>query len=213
MAATRRLAATVLAAASFFVGLESGHGQVVAEPALLTAGIPDSEVFLPYVAFPHNSYVFGGMLRFPIGIDVDIGARAGLWLIDDSKDTPFVGGDLRYALLSRELSPGGGQLSLAFDVGLGVSDPGETVWKVPVGFIAGIGFILAGGDSEIFVHPRFDLGISSGDDSPDAALLLDVGGIFTINPPMAAIIDFRFGEGPFGEGDKVVLALGLAWRL
>jgi hypothetical protein len=213
MGGSRKLLATAMAAACFFVGARDTCGQVVAEPALLTAGIPTTEVFLPYVAFPENAYVFGGMLRFPVSDDVDIGGRAGLWLIDDAKDSPFVGGDLRYNLLSRPLSPGGGQLALSFDVGLGVSDPGATVWKIPVGFIAGIGFVLAGGDSEIFVHPRFDLGLSSGEDSFDAALLLDVGGLFSITQSMGALIDVRFGEGPYGEGDQVVLALGVAWKL
>jgi hypothetical protein len=205
MGGSRKLLATAIAAACFFAGARDAGGQVVAEPALLTAGIPTTEVFLPYIAFPENAYVFGGMLRFPVGDDVDIGGRAGLWLIDDSKDSPFVGGDLRYNLLSRPLSPGGGQLALSFDVGLGVSDPGATVWKIPVGFIAGIGFVLAGGDSEIFVHPR--------EDSFDAALLLDVGGLFSITQSMGVLIDVRFGEGPYAEGDQVVLALGAAWRL
>lgn len=213
MGGARRLAATAAAAACFFASTGGVYGQVVAEPALLTAGIPTSEVFLPYLAFPDNSYVLGGMIRFPVNEDVDIGGRAGLWIIDDSKDTPFAGADVRWGLFSRPLSPGGGQLALSFDVGLGVSDPGATIWKVPVGFIAGIGFILAGGDSEIFVHPRFDLGISSGEDDFDPALLLDVGGLFSITPTMGAMLDFRFGEGPFGEGDQVVVALGLAWRL
>ncbi len=57
------------------------------------------------------------------------------------------------------------------------------------------------------------MGISSGDDDFDAALLLDVGGIFTVTPPLGAIIDVRFGDGPFGEGDQVVVAVGAAWRL
>ncbi len=213
MGGSRKLLATALAAACFVVGTRDVSGQVVAEPALLTAGIPTTEVFLPYVAFPENAYVLGGMLRFPVSDDVDIGGRAGLWLIDDSRDTPFAGGDLRYNLLSRPLSPGGGQLALSFDVGVGVSDPGATVWKIPVGFIAGIGFVLAGGDSEIFVHPRFDLGLSSGEDDFDAALLLDVGGLFSITRSMGVLIDVRFGQGPYQEGDQVVLGLGAAWRI
>ncbi|UCC71056.1 MAG: hypothetical protein JSV86_11730 [Gemmatimonadota bacterium] len=213
MGGSRRIAATAVAAACSFAGHQGANGQVVAEPALLTAGIPVSEVFMPYVAFPENAYVLGGMLRFPVSDDVDIGGRAGLWLIDDSKDSPFAGGDVRYSLLSRPLSPGGGQLALSFDFGLGVSDAGETVWKIPIGFIAGIGFVLAGGDSEIFVHPRFDVGLSSGEDDFDAALLLDVGGLFSITPSMGTMIDARFGDGVFGEGDQVVLALAFAWTL
>jgi hypothetical protein len=214
MGGPRKLLATATAAAClFFAGARDVCGQVVAEPAMLTAGIPTTEVFMPYLAFPENAYVLGGMIRFPVGNDVDVGGRAGLWLIDDAKDSPFVGGDLRYNLLSRPLSPGGGQLALSFDVGLGVSDPGVTIWKIPVGFIAGIGFVLAGGDSEIFVHPRFDLGLSSGEDSFDAALLLDVGGLFSITPTMGAMLGIRFGEGPYAEGDQVALALGVAWRL
>jgi hypothetical protein len=213
MGGSRRLLATVLAAAGFLAGATDARAQVVAEPALLTAGIPTTEVFLPYVAFPKNAYVLGGMLRFPVSDDVDIGGRAGLWLIDGSRDTPFAGGDLRYNLLSRPLSPGGGQLALSFDVGVGVSDPDATVWKIPVGFIAGIGFVLAGGDSEIFVHPRFDVGLSSGEDDLDAALLLDVGGLFSITRSMGVLIDVRFGQGPYEEGDQVVLGLGAAWTL
>ncbi|MGD2151913.1 MAG: hypothetical protein PVG79_01515 [Gemmatimonadales bacterium] len=213
MGGSRKVLATVMAAACFLVGTRDVSGQVVAEPALLTAGIPVTEVFLPYIAIPDHAIVVGGMLRFPISDDVDIGGRAGLWVIDNAKDSPFAGGDLRYNLLSRPLSPGGGQLALSFDVGLGVSDPGVTVWKIPVGFIAGIGFVLAGGDSEIFVHPRFDLALSSGEDSFDAELLLDVGGLFSITRSMGAMLDVRFGEGPYAEGDQVVLALGVAWRL
>ncbi len=209
-----RLAATLgIVWAAFFIVRADARAQVVAEPALLAAGVPASETFDVYVAFPENSYVLGGMIRFPVTADVDIGGRAGLWLIDDADDTPFAGIDLRYALLSRPLSPGGGQLNLAFDVGVGVSEPGPTVWKIPVGFIVGLGFVLAGGDSEVFVHPRFDLGVSSGDDDFSAGLLLDVGGIFTIKPPLGVIIDLRFGDGPFAEGNQVVIALGSVWRL
>lgn len=209
----RTSAAIALTGVALFSAPRAGAGQVVAEPALLTAGVPTAETFSLYLALPENSYVLGGMIRFPLAADVDVGARAGLWLIDDGDDTPFVGADLRYGLLSRPLAPGGGQLSLAFDVGLGVSEPGVTVWKIPVGFIAGIGFRLAGGDSEIFIHPRGELGISSGDDDFDSALVLDVGGIFTIQSPLAAFIDLRFGDGPFSEGEKTVLALGVVWRL
>jgi hypothetical protein len=209
----RRSAAIALVGVAFFAGPREGAGQVVAEPALLTAGVPAAETFSLYLAFPEDSYVLGGMIRFPLSADVDVGGRAGLWIIDDGDDTPFVGADVRYGLLSRPLSPGGGQLSLTFDTGLGVSEPGVTLWKIPVGVIAGIGFRLAGGDSEIFIHPRGELGISSGEDEFDSALVLDVGGIFTIQSPLAAFIDFRFGDGPFREGEKTVVALGVAWRL
>ncbi len=213
MFGTRVAAALGIVGAALFIGGSDARAQVVAEPALLPAGVPAGETFDLYVAFPENSFVLGGMIRFPITVDADIGGRAGLWLIENADDTPFAGIDLRYALLSRPLAPGGGQLNLAFDVGVGVSEPGPTVWKIPVGFIAGIGFVLAGGDSEGFVHPRFDLGVSSWDDDFSAGLLLDVGGIFTIRPPLGLIIDIRFGDGPFAEGDQVVVALGSVWRL
>lgn len=213
MGGWRNAAAAALAGACFFADLESATAQVVAEPALLTAGIAISETFMPYVAFPRHAVVLGGMLRFPVSEDVDVGGRAGLWLIDDDDDTPYAGADVRYGLLARPLTPGGGQLSLSFDVGIGVSDPGPTMWRIPLGFIAGIGFSLAGGDSEIFAHPRFDLGISSGEEDFDTGLLLDVGGVFSITPLLGAIIDFRFGEGPFDDSDGVVVALGGIWRL
>ena len=213
MGGWRNAATAASVGACFFAHLESATAQVVAEPALLTAGIPVSETFTPYVAIPEHALVLGGMLRFPVSEDVDIGGRAGLWLIDDRDDTPFVGVDARYGLLLRPLTPGGGQLALSFDVGIGVSDPGPTVWRIPLGFIAGIGFSLAGGDSEIFAHPRFDLGISSGEDDFDPGLLLDVGGVFSITPLLGAIIDFRFGEGPFDDSERVVVALGGIWRL
>ncbi|UCF20743.1 MAG: hypothetical protein JSU87_04855 [Gemmatimonadota bacterium] len=213
MRAFRSATAAVIAGAAFFGTPSSGPGQVVAEPALLTAGIPASETFEVYMALPENSFVLGGMIRFPVGVDVDVGGRAGLWLIDDGKDSPFAGFDLRYALFSSQLTPGGGLLNLSFDVGAGVSDAAATVWRFPLGFIAGIGFRLAGGDSEVFVHPRFDLGISSGDDDFDSALLLDVGAEFSVAPRLGALIDLRFGNGLFGEGDQVVVALGAAWRL
>lgn len=212
MGGFRRAAAAALAGASFFVGLEDAAAQVVAEPALLTARVPDSEVFLPYIAFPSNSFVIGGMLRFPVATDIDIGGRAGLWLRDDGKDNPYAGADMRYELLSRSLDPGGGQLTLSFDVGLGVSNPGPTVWKIPLGVIAGVGFKLAGGDSEVYANPRLEFGISSdSSDSTDSALLLDVGGLFTIKPTLGVITAVRFGDGVFLEGDKVVLAVGLSW--
>lgn len=209
----RTSAAIALASVAFFAAPRGGAGQVVAEPALLTAGVPSAETFSLYLALPEDSYVLGGMIRFPVASDVDVGGRAGLWIIDDGDDTPFAGADVRYGLLSRPLSPGGGQLSLTFHTGLGVSEPGVTLWKIPIGVIAGIGFRLAGGDSEVFVHPRGELGISSGDDDFDSALVLDVGGIVTIQPPLAAFIDLRFGDGPFSEGEKTVVALGVAWRL
>jgi hypothetical protein len=153
------------------------------------------------------------MIRFPISAEVDIGARAGLWLIDNAKDTPFAGADLRYGLLGRTLSDGGGLLNLSFDIGVGISEPGPTVWKFPIGFPTGIGFRLAGGDSEIFAFPRLEFGVSSGDPSTDTALLLDVGGVFTITPSLGAMLDFRFGNGLFAEGDQVVIGLGAIWRL
>jgi hypothetical protein len=180
---------------------------------MLTAGIPAGETFIPYIVFPQNSYVIAGMIRFPVADDVDIGGRAGLWLIDDSGDTPYAGADVRWGLLARQLSSGGGLFNLSFDFGLGVSDPGETVWKIPVSFLAGIGFRLAGGDSEIFAGPRVELGITSGEDSTDTALLLDVGGLFSITPSLGVMLDLRFGNGIFGEGDQVVIGLGGAWRL
>lgn len=209
----RRKTAAALAGILILAGAEKAGAQVVAEPALLTAGIPASEVFQAYVSFPENSFVIGGMIRFPVTRDVDIGGRAGLWIIDDTDDTPFAGVDLRYGLLSRQLAPGGGQLNLAFDVGLGISEPTQTVWKIPLGLVTGIGFVLAGGDSEIFAHPRLELAAGSGDEDFDAALLLDLGGVFTVKPPLGIMFDMRFGEGPFGEGDQVVVGVGAAWRL
>ncbi len=209
----RRVAAGL--AGAFLTASTLAEAQVVSEPALLTAGIPAAETFQPYVyvAFPENAFVIGGMIRVPMDEDVDVGGRAGLWLIDDSDDTPYAGLDVRYSLLARPLNPGGGQLSLSFAVGIGASDPGPTVWKVPLGFPVGIGFSLAGGDSEVFVHPRFELGVSSGDDEFDTGLLLDLGGIFSLTPTLGGLIDIRFGEGPFREGDQAVVALGAVWRL
>ncbi|HSG81271.1 MAG TPA: hypothetical protein VLC48_03400 [Gemmatimonadota bacterium] len=210
---SRTTVVMALAGALAASGAGSGYAQVVSEPAMITAGIPAGETFLPYIAVPENSFVFGGMIRFPVSAEVDIGARAGLWLIDNSKDTPFAGADLRYGLLGRTLSDGGGLLNLSLDIGVGISEPGATVWKFPVGFPTGIGFRLAGGDSEIFVFPRLEFGISSGEPSTDTALLLDLGGVFTVTPSLGAMLDFRFGNGVFGEGDKVVIGLGAIWRL
>ncbi len=207
------LAAAALAGACFLLGARGAQGQVVAEPAMLTAGIPAGETLVPYIAFPENSFVLGGMVRFPVADDIDLGGRAGLWLIDNAKDTPFAGADLRYGLMSRPLSSGGGLFHLSFDVGLGVSEPSATVWKFPIGFLAGIGFRLAGGDSEIFTFPRLELGVSSGDDRSDVALMLDLGGLFAITPRFGVMLDLRFGDGNFGEGDAVAVGLGGVWRL
>lgn len=208
--------ATTAAAAGvfFFVGAGTATAQVVAEPAFLTARVPDSEVLIPYIAFPSSSFVIAGMLRFPVTADIDIGGRAGLWSINNSKDTPYAGADMRYALMERPMnSSGSTQLLLSFDVGLGLSDPGPTVWKIPVGVIAGIGFDLAGGQSEVYANPRFEFGISSGSDSTDGALVLDVGGLFTIKQNIGAMIAIRFGQEIFSGGDKAVVGLGLAWTI
>ena len=213
MTERHKVLAATIAGACFLFGARGVHAQVVAEPAMLTAGVPTSETFLPYVAFPQNAVVVGGMIRFPIADDVDVGGRAGLWLIDDARDTPFAGADLRYGLLGRTLTDGGGLLNLSFDVGIGISEPGPTIWKFPVGFIAGIGFKLAGGDSEIFTFPRLEFGVGSGELNTDTALLLDVGAVFTITRQIGAMLDFRFGKGNFGEGEDVVIGLGAIWRL
>lgn len=204
--------------AALFTGLllftlpRIGVGQVVAEPSMLTPGLPGTESFRAYLAFPENSFLLGGMLRFAVARDVDIGGRAGLWLIDDTDDTPYAGVDVRYGLLSRALTPGG-RLNLSFAVGLGASDPGATVWKIPVGVLAGIGLGQGGRDVEIFAHPRVEIGLSTGADDTDAALVLDLGGMFPISPPLNALVDIRFGDGIFGEGDQLVVAVGTLWRL
>ncbi len=213
MGGLRRAATAALAGVFIVAGAGRTYAQVVAEPALLTAGVPAGETFLPYLAFPENSFALGGQIRFPVSDDVDIGGRAGLWLRDNADDTPYAGADVRYGLLSRPLSSGGGLLNLSFAFGLGLSEPGATVWKIPVGFIAGIGFRLAGGDSEIFTHPRLEFGISSGEDNTDTALVLDLGGVFSITERVGAVLDFRFGNGMYVEGDNVVIALGAIWRI
>jgi hypothetical protein len=154
------------------------------------------------------------MIRFPVTNDVDIGGRAGLWSINNSKDTPYAGADVRYALLERPMSSSGStQLLLSFNAGLGLSDPGSTVWKAPVGVIAGIGFDMAGGKSEVYANPRLEFGISSGSDSTDGALVLDIGGLFTIKPNIGAMIAIRFGQEIFSGRDKAVVGLGLAWTI
>jgi hypothetical protein len=196
MGGIRRAAATALAGACLVLGFDTGFAQVVAEPALLTAGVPS----------------IGGMIRFPIADDVDIGGRAGVWFTG-AKDSPYVGADLRYGLFGRTFSDGGGLFNLTFATGIGLSEPSSTVWKIPVGFIAGIGFRMAGGDSELFTHPRLEFGISSGDPSTDAALTLDVGGVFSVSERAGAVLDLRFGNGIFGETDNVVVVIGGIWRL
>lgn len=206
-------AATVLAGALLFAGHDSSQAQVVPEPAMLTARVPITETFQAYVAFPDNSFVMGGMIRFPITRDADLGGRAGLWIIDDASDTPFVGADLRYGLLGRPLKPGGGELSLALNFGVGVSDPGRTTWKFPFGFIVGIDFGLGPGDAELFANPRLELGVRSNPSGSDAALLLDVGALFPIAQSLGANVSIRFGDGLFDEGDQIVVGLGATWQL
>ena len=39
------------------------------------------------------------------------------------------------------------------------------------------------------------------------------GAVFTITEQIGAVLDFRFGNGLFGEGDGVVIGLGAIWRL
>lgn len=211
MGGIRKAAATALAGAFLILGFETGFAQVVAEPALLTAGVPSSETLIPYIAF-NDDLAIGGMIRFPIADDVDIGGRAGVWFTG-AKDSPYVGADLRYGLFGRTFSDGGGLFNLTFATGIGLSEPSSTVWKIPVGFIAGIGFRMAGGDSELFTHPRLEFGISSGDPSTDAALTLDVGGVFSVSDRAGAVLDLRFGNGIFGETDNVVVVIGGIWRL
>lgn len=207
----RRAALVILVVGALFAP-RTLNAQVVAEPALLTSGAATIETFQIYIAFPNNSFVLGGMIRFPVTAGVDIGGRAGLWAIDDASDTPYAGADLRYGLLSRALSSAGA-LNLSFNVGVGVSEPGSTVWKIPLGFIAGLGFGPNGGTVELYGHPRVELGISSGVDESDTALLLDFGALFNILPPLAATAALRFGDGLFSEGDQAVFALSAFWRL
>ncbi len=207
-----RGAALVILVAGASLAPRALNAQVVAERALLTPVAATSETFQIYIAFPENSFVLGGMIRFPVTSDVDIGGRAGLWAIDDVSDTPYAGADLRYGLLSRALSSAGA-LNLSFNVGIGVSEPGPTVWKVPLGFIAGIGFGPKGETIELYGHPRVELGFSSGADASDSALLLDFGALFNISPPLAAMAALRFGDGVFDEGDHAVFALSAFWRL
>lgn len=202
-----------LAVALVFGGAHQAAAQVAAEPTMLTARVPATETFLAYVAFPDNSFAFGGMLRFPVAHDVDIGGRAGLWLIEGADDTPFAGADVRYGLLSRGLDPGGGVISVSLNLGLGLSDPGPTIWKLPLGFIAGIGFGLGPGDAELFANPRLELGLASGADDTDAALLIDIGSVIPIQRNLAIDAAIRFGEGVFGEGDQLVVGLGGLWRI
>lgn len=208
-----RCAALAAAAFLFAMTPHRAAAQVAAEPAMLTAGVPSTETFQLHMAFPENAFVIGGMMRFPVERDVDIGGRAGLWFPRDGDTTPYVGGDLRYGLLSRPLTPRGGELNLSFAVGLGVSDPGPTLWRIPVGFVTGLGFGIGGEAAEVFVHPRIDLGFATSGDTFDGALLLDFGGYFTISPPLGTMIDVRFGNGVFNEGDQVVVALGALWHL
>ena len=108
MRATTAVKAALLVSAFFFMSGQYGNAQVVAEPALLTAGIPEEETLIVYASLAENSYVLGGMIRFPVGFEVDVGGRAGLWLVDDTDDTPFAGVDARYGLLVRPLISGGG---------------------------------------------------------------------------------------------------------
>ena len=115
----RILAATVLAGALLFAGHDSSQAQVVPEPAMLTARVPITETFQAYVAFPDNSFVMGGMIRFPITRDADLGGRAGLWIIDDASDTPFAGADLpaTHAHAEDGENPSGSDAALLLDVG------------------------------------------------------------------------------------------------
>ncbi|NIQ56062.1 MAG: hypothetical protein GWN85_22095, partial [Gemmatimonadetes bacterium] len=79
-----------------------------------------------------------------------IGGRAGIWFAGDGgDDNPYLGGDIRYGLLSRPLAPSGGELNLSFAVGIGASDPGPTIWRIPVGFITGLGFGAEGDKIEV----------------------------------------------------------------
>ena len=116
-------------------------------------------------------------------------------------------------LLGRPLKPGGGELSLALNFGVGVSDPGRTTWKFPFGFIVGIDFGLGPGDAELFANPRLELGVRSNPSGSDAALLLDVGALFPIAQSLGANVSIRFGDGLFDEGDQIVVGLGATWQL
>ena len=212
--ATRCILAAAFAGAVIILSdPSSAAAQVIPEPTMLTARVPQTETFQAYFALPSNSFAFAGMLRIPVARDVDIGGRAGLWLIDDRKDAPFVGIDLRYGLLGRPLDPGGAQLSVALDFGAGVSDPGRTLWKFPIGLIVGFDFGLGPGDAEIFVNPRIEVGIATNPAETDAALLLDLGALIPLTPKFGGQIGLRFGDGNFFEGDKTVLALGGVWRI
>ncbi len=87
-----------------------------------------------------------------------------------------------------------------------------TLWRLPVGFPAGLTFPLVRGNLEIFTHPRLEFGFRNVGDESDLGLLVDVGGFWQTGSVLGLIVDVRFGNGLFEEGNQGVFGLGVSAR-
>jgi hypothetical protein len=192
------------------VASAGARAQVAPEPSVVTADLTGRNVVQAHVAVPRNQFVLGGMLRFALFDDLDLGARVGSGFVDGAEDYVYVGGDGRYALLGQQFGRGGPAFNLSFHGGLGVrSSESLTRWKLPVGFPAGLTFPLVRGALEIYTHPRLELGFQNVGDESDLALLLDFGAQWRTPGALLVLAAIRFGDGIFDEGDRGVFTLGV----
>lgn len=202
-----------LAAGAWLVATTNAPAQVGPEPSLVTADLYGANVAQASLAVPKNQVLLGGMLRFPLFDDLDLGARAGVGFVDGGNDYVYVGGDARYGLIGQRLTGVGPSFNLTFHSGAGVqSASGLTRWKIPIGFPTGLTFPLVKGSLEIFTHPRLELGFQNLSEKSDAALTIDLGGYWLAGPVLGILADVRFGSGIFDEPDAGVFAVGVTAR-
>ena len=203
-----------LALGALLLASTAASAQVAPEPSMTTADLYGSHLIQAHFAVPQNQFLLGGMLRFPLTDDFDLGARAGVGFVEGSDDYVWIGGDGRYALIAQQLTGAGPSYNLTFHTGLGVvTGSGLTRWKIPVGFPTGLTFGLVRGSLEIYTHPRLELGFQSGaGDDSDLAVTIDLGGYWRTGSALGVIAAIRFGDGIFGEGDRGVFGAGISAR-
>ncbi len=203
-----------IAAALTLLGLPpSAHAQVAPEPSFVTAELYGSNLVQAHFSVPENQFVLGGILRFPLLDDFDLGARINVGFVDGGDDYVAIGGDGRYALVSEGFGARGPAFNLTFHGGVGVlTSDAVTLWRLPVGFPAGLTFPLVRGNLEIFTHPRLEFGFRNVGDESDLGLLVDVGGFWQTASVLGLIVAVRFGNGLFEEGNQGVFGLGVSAR-
>lgn len=203
-----------LALTALLLASAAASAQVAPEPSMTTADLHGSYLVQAHLAVPEDQFLLGGMLRFPITEDLDLGARVGVGFVDGGEDYVWIGGDGRYALITQRFTGAGPTYNLTFHSGLGVvTGSGLTRWKIPVGFPTGLTFGLVSGSLEVYTHPRLELGFQSGaGDDSDLAVTIDLGGHWRTGSTLGVLAAVRFGDGIFDESDRGVFGAGISAR-